>query len=81
MQNVVINIYELQRHGGKFQLKQGEYMFNLEESYNKAMQIMRNTIEDIRAGRQLYMEPVKVWSSQVCKTLPMILSCWPKFIL
>lgn len=69
MQNVVINIYELQRHGGKFQLKQGEYMFNLEESYNKAMQIMRNTIEDIRAGRQLYMEPVKVWSSQVCKNV------------
>ncbi|MFU0828602.1 MAG: HD-GYP domain-containing protein [Lachnoclostridium sp.] len=42
-------------------------MFSLEETYNQAIKISRNLIEDIRFGRKLYLDPVKICSTQICK--------------
>jgi HD-GYP domain-containing protein (c-di-GMP phosphodiesterase class II) len=42
-------------------------MFSLEETYNEAIRISRNIVEDIRFGRKLYLNPVKICSAQICK--------------
>ncbi len=42
-------------------------MFRLEEIYNQAIRISRNIVEDIRFGRKLYLNPVEIWSTQICK--------------
>ena len=44
-------------------------MFSLEESYNQAIRISRNIVEDIRFGRQLYLNPIDIYSTQICKYL------------
>jgi HD-GYP domain-containing protein (c-di-GMP phosphodiesterase class II) len=44
-------------------------MFSLEETYNQAIRILRNIVEDIRFGRELYLTPVKMYSIQICKYL------------
>jgi putative nucleotidyltransferase with HDIG domain len=44
-------------------------MFSLEETYNQAIRISRNVVEDIRFGRELYLYPVKIYSIQICKYL------------
>lgn len=44
-------------------------MFNLEETYNQAIRISHSIVEDIRFGRELYLEPVKTCSIQICKYL------------
>lgn len=44
-------------------------MFSIEESYNQAIRIVRNIVEDIRFSRQLYFEPVKAWSCQICQSI------------
>ncbi len=44
-------------------------MFSLEETYNQAISISRNIVEDIRFGRKLYLNPVKICSVQICKNL------------
>jgi len=40
-------------------------MFTLEEVYNQGIKIIRNLVEDIRFGRQLYLKPVETFSSQI----------------
>lgn len=42
-------------------------MFSLEETYNQAIRISRNIVEDIRFGRQLYLNPIDICSEQICK--------------
>lgn len=42
-------------------------MFSLEETYNQAIRILRNIVEDIRFGRKLYLNPVEMCSIQICK--------------
>jgi HD-GYP domain-containing protein (c-di-GMP phosphodiesterase class II) len=42
-------------------------MFNLEDTYNQAIKITQNIVEDIRFGRKLYLSPVKICSMQICK--------------
>ncbi|HEX3028903.1 MAG TPA: HD-GYP domain-containing protein, partial [Clostridia bacterium] len=44
-------------------------MFSLEETYNQAIRILRNIVEDIRFGRKLYLNPVEMCSIQICKSL------------
>lgn len=44
-------------------------MFSLEETYNQAIRISHNIVEDIRFGRELYLYPVKICSIQICKNL------------
>ncbi len=44
-------------------------MINLEETYNQAIRILRNIVEDIRFGRKLYFNPVEMYSAQICKYL------------
>ncbi len=44
-------------------------MFSLEETYNQAIRITRNIVEDIRFGRILYLDPVRICSIQICKNL------------
>ncbi len=44
-------------------------MFSLEETYNQAIRIMRDIVEDIRFGRKLYLNPVEKYSNQICKYL------------
>ncbi|QHQ62590.1 HD domain-containing protein [Anaerocolumna sedimenticola] len=44
-------------------------MFSLEETYNQAIIISRNIVEDIRFGRNLYLNPVEMCSIQICKYL------------
>jgi HD-GYP domain-containing protein (c-di-GMP phosphodiesterase class II) len=44
-------------------------MFSLEETYDQAIRISRNIVEDIRFGRNLYLEPVRICSIQICKNL------------
>lgn len=44
-------------------------MFSLEEAYSQAIRMLRNIVEDIRVGRQLYLNPVDIYSAQVCKYL------------
>ncbi len=44
-------------------------MYSLEETYNQAIRISRNIVEDIRFGRELYLDPVKICSIQICKHL------------
>ncbi len=44
-------------------------MFSLEETYNQAIKSMRNIVEDIRFGRELYLYPVKICSIQICRYL------------
>jgi len=44
-------------------------MFSLEETYNQAIRISRNIVEDIRFGRKLYLNPVDTYSIQICKYL------------
>ena len=44
-------------------------MFSLEETYNQAIRISHNIVEDIRFGRQLYLNPVDMYSTQICKYL------------
>ncbi len=44
-------------------------MFSLEEIYDQAIRIMRNIVEDIRFGRQLYFQPVEMCTIQICKYL------------
>lgn len=44
-------------------------MISLEETYNQAIKISRNIVEDIRFGRELYLNPVKICSIQICKFL------------
>ena len=44
-------------------------MFRLEEAYSQAIRMLRNIVEDIRVGRQLYMNSVDIYSAQVCKYL------------
>jgi putative nucleotidyltransferase with HDIG domain len=44
-------------------------MFSLEETYNQAIRISRNIVEDIRFGRELYLDPIKICSIQICKNL------------
>lgn len=44
-------------------------MFSLEEIYSQAIRISRNIVEDIRFGRQLYLNPVEIYSIQICKYL------------
>ncbi len=44
-------------------------MFSLEETYDQAIKISRNIVEDIRFGRDLYLYPVKICSIQICKYL------------
>ncbi len=44
-------------------------MFSLEETYDQAIRISRNIVEDIRFGRELYLYPVKICSIQICKYL------------
>ena len=44
-------------------------MISLEETYNQAIKISRNIVEDIRFGRELYLNPVKMCSIQICKFL------------
>jgi putative nucleotidyltransferase with HDIG domain len=41
----------------------------LEETYNQAIRISRNIVEDIRFGRNLYLDPVRICSIQICKYL------------
>jgi HD-GYP domain-containing protein (c-di-GMP phosphodiesterase class II) len=42
-------------------------MFSLEETYYQVIRILRNIVEDIRFGRKLYLTPVEMYSSQICK--------------
>ena len=42
-------------------------MFSLEETYNQAIRILRNIVEDIRFGRKLYLNPIEMCSAQICK--------------
>jgi HD-GYP domain-containing protein (c-di-GMP phosphodiesterase class II) len=42
-------------------------MISLEETYNQAIRNLRNIVEDIRFGRELYLYPVRVCSIQICK--------------
>lgn len=42
-------------------------MFSLEDTYNQAIKILKNIIEDIRFGRKLYFHPVEICSVQICK--------------
>lgn len=42
-------------------------MFSLEETYDEAIKISRNIVEDIRFGRKLYLNPVELCSIQICK--------------
>jgi HD-GYP domain-containing protein (c-di-GMP phosphodiesterase class II) len=42
-------------------------MISLEATYNQAIGITRNIVEDIRFGRELYLYPVKICSIQICK--------------
>lgn len=44
-------------------------MFSLEEAYYQAIRISRNIVEDIRFGRNLYLDPVEMYSAQLCKYL------------
>ncbi|TAH65967.1 MAG: HD-GYP domain-containing protein [Anaerolineaceae bacterium] len=44
-------------------------MFSLEEAYNQAIRISRDIVEDIRFGRKLYLNPVEMYSNQICKYL------------
>jgi HD-GYP domain-containing protein (c-di-GMP phosphodiesterase class II) len=44
-------------------------MLSLEETYNQAIRISRNIVEDIRFGRKLYLNPVDMCSTQICKYL------------
>lgn len=44
-------------------------MFSLEETYNQAIRISRNIVEDIRFGRNLYLNPIEMCSVQICKYL------------
>lgn len=44
-------------------------MFSLEETYNQAIKILRNIVEDIRFGRKLYLNSVEMCSNQICKYL------------
>ena len=44
-------------------------MFSLEETYNQALKIYHNMVEDIRFGRQLYLDPIDMCSVQICKYL------------
>lgn len=44
-------------------------MFSIEETYNQAIRTSRNIVEDIRFGRQLYLNPVEMCSTQICKYL------------
>ena len=44
-------------------------MICLEETYNQAIRISRNMVEDIRFGRQLYFQPVEKYTAQICKYL------------
>lgn len=44
-------------------------MYSLEETYNQAIRISRNIVEDIRFGRKLYLEPIDLCSIQICKYL------------
>lgn len=44
-------------------------MLSLEETYNQAIKISRNIVEDIRFGRELYLYPVKICSIQICQHL------------
>lgn len=44
-------------------------MISLEETYNQALRISQNIVEDIRFGRELYLYPVKICSIQICKNL------------
>ncbi len=42
-------------------------MISLEETYNQAIKISRNIVEDIRFGRELYFYPAKICSIQICR--------------
>jgi HD-GYP domain-containing protein (c-di-GMP phosphodiesterase class II) len=44
-------------------------MFSLEETYDRAIRVSRNIVEDIRFGRTLYLDPVKICSIHICKHL------------
>lgn len=44
-------------------------MISLEVTYNQAIRISRDIVEDIRFGRKLYLNPVEKYSVQICKNL------------
>lgn len=44
-------------------------MISLEVTYNQAIRISRDIVEDIRFGRKLYLNPVEKYSIQICKNL------------
>jgi len=44
-----------------------DVMFGLEDTYNQAIRVSRNIVEDIRFGRKLYFDPVDMCSAQICK--------------
>jgi len=43
-------------------------MFNIEDMYNQSIGMMRNIFEDIRFGRQLYLNSVASIADEICKT-------------
>jgi len=44
-----------------------DIMFGLENTYNQAVKVSQNVVEDIRFGRKLYLDPVDLCSSQICE--------------
>ncbi len=42
-------------------------MFKLEDTYNQAIRVLRDIVEDIRFGRKLYFDPIEKCSIQICK--------------
>lgn len=42
-------------------------MVSLEETYNQAIRISRTIVEDVRLGRELYLDPIKTCSIEICK--------------
>lgn len=42
-------------------------MINLQDTYNQALKVYLNVVEDIRFGRQLYLVPVEICSGQICR--------------
>lgn len=51
------------------ELNKESNMFSIEETYNQTLKILRNIVEDIRFGRQLYFIPAEMCAIQICKYL------------
>lgn len=44
-----------------------DIMFSLQDTYDQAIRVSQNIVEDIRFGRKLYLDPVDTCSIQICK--------------